>query len=48
MIMHNQDGQTALHYAAWQGHAAVVALLLERGADITATDNVSDIVLVLE
>ena len=48
MITHNQDGRTALDNAAWQGHTAVVTLLLERGADITATDNVSDIVLVLE
>ena len=46
--MHNQDGSTALHWAAGQGHTAVVTVLLDRGADITATDNVSDIVLVSE
>ena len=44
--MHNQDGSTALHLAASGGHTAVIALLLDRGADITATNNVSDIVLV--
>ena len=46
--MHNQDGSTALHYAASRGHTAVVTVLLDRGADITATDKVSDIVLVSE
>ena len=48
MIMHNQGGWTALHKAAYGGHTAVIALLLDRGADITATTNVSDIVLVSE
>jgi ankyrin repeat protein len=46
--MHNQYGHTALHEAAEQGHTAVVTLLLERGADINTTNNVSGIVLVLE
>ena len=41
MIMHNQDGFTALHWAASRGHTAVVTVLLDRGADITATDKVS-------
>ena len=48
MIMHNQYGQTALHYAASGVHTAVVTVLLDSGADITATDKVSDIVLVSE
>ena len=48
MILHNQDGLTALHWAAYGGHTAVVTVLLNRGADITATDKVSDIVLVSE
>ena len=48
MIMHNQDGRTALHLAAYGGHTADVTVLLDRGADITATTNVSDIVLVSE
>ena len=33
---HNQC--TPLHLAAWQGHAAVVTLLIEQGASITARD----------
>ena len=46
--MHNQDGWTALHWAAEGGHTAVVTVLLDRGADITATTNVSDSVLEFE
>ena len=34
-----QDGKTPLHYA---GHPEVVKLLLQAGADITATDKVSE------
>jgi ankyrin repeat protein len=30
------DGSTALHCAAWKGHEAVVAWLLEVGADVHA------------
>lgn len=30
------DGSTALHCAAWKGHPAVVALLLQAGADVNA------------
>ena len=35
-----QDDWTPLHCAAVWGHASVVTLLLERGADIKAKDNV--------
>ena len=36
-----QDGVTALYCAANGGHLEVVVLLLERGANIEATNNVS-------
>lgn len=35
-----QTGATCLHYAGGMGHADVVRELLERGADIGATDAV--------
>ena len=31
---------TPLHKAAWEGHTKIVELLLEEGADRSATDNV--------
>ena len=31
-----------MHYAARYGHSAICSLLLEKGADIAATNNVSD------
>ena len=34
-------GKTALYYAANKGHLEVVRLLLERGANVQAEDNVS-------
>jgi hypothetical protein len=34
----DNEGATALHYAALQGHREIVALLLEHGADINARD----------
>ena len=34
----DDDGATALHAAAWAGSSETVALLLERGADLTARD----------
>src|ERR1700738_1878168 len=33
------DGSTPLHCAAWKGHPAIVALLLEAGADVNARNN---------
>ena len=36
-----QDGDTALIVAARDGEAEAVALLLDRGADLEAKDNVS-------
>ncbi len=35
-----QDGETALHEAASNGRVDVVNVLLDRGADISATDKV--------
>ncbi len=35
----DSSGDTPLHYAAYQGNAAVVELLLKRGADVHAVDN---------
>lgn len=32
------EGRTPLHIAAWQGHTAMVELLLRHGADVNATD----------
>jgi len=33
--MSMQDGRTALYYASWKGHTAVVRLLLKRKADVS-------------
>ena len=35
----SQHGGTALHWAAWQGNADLVRLLLDHGASITNTEN---------
>ena len=40
-LAHVQDGRTPLHYAAMIGHTATAALLLEKGADVHAKNNVS-------
>ncbi|MBI3588780.1 ankyrin repeat domain-containing protein [Candidatus Micrarchaeota archaeon] len=34
----NNDGQTPLHHATWNGHKETVELLLKHGANIHATD----------
>ena len=35
----DSDGSTPLHCATWKGHPAVVALLLDAGADVNARNN---------
>ena len=37
-----QSQRTALHYAAYFGHPSCVALLLEHGANLEATDQVRE------
>lgn len=39
------DGQTALHYAAWGGSAAVVEILLRHGSETTAKDKFGNLAL---
>ena len=34
----DENGNNALHWAAWHGHTAIVTLLLEAGADVDAID----------
>ncbi len=41
------DGWTPLHVACEKGHASVVRLLLERGADVNARDGKGRTALVL-
>ena len=36
---HPENGQTALHYAAWSGHTGTVAWLISQEADLNAVDN---------
>ena len=40
-----QNGWTPLMNAAEKGHLPVVEYLLERGADMEAKDNVSDVIV---
>ena len=42
-----QFGYTALHWACRGGHVEVVKLLMSNNADISATNNVSDYVVLL-
>ena len=37
----SQEGNTALHYAAYDGHLEIVTLLINNGCDISITDKVS-------
>ena len=43
-MMYYQDGRSALHAAAQNGHHDTVKLLLDSGDDIHTTDKVSNIV----
>ena len=43
----SQDGWTALHPAAWNGHTTSLELLLDRGANLEAQDNVGLHLIVL-
>ena len=38
--MRYQDGFTALHFAALNGHAEVMRLLLDGGTDVNSTESV--------
>ena len=40
-----QRGYTSLMEAAWNGHGPVVEYLVHRGADMEATDRVSDAIM---
>ena len=39
-----QNGNTPLMWAAWKGHLPAVEYLVERGADMEAKDDVSDVI----
>ena len=41
-VLYDQDGLTPLMYAAAGGHVAAIEVLLTRGANIEAVDNVSN------
>ena len=38
----DENGNNALHWAAWHGHTPIVALLLDYGAAVDATDGPND------
>ena len=40
LISHIQDGASPLYLASQEGHASVVGILVEAGADVHQTDNV--------
>ena len=40
LIIHVQDGQTALYIASWRGHMEVMQLLLQKHADIRISKRV--------
>ena len=42
-----QAGRTPLHNACWRGHLEIVEFLINKEADISATDNVSDYVVAM-
>ena len=39
-FVHAQDGWTPIHCAAWRGHVKIAQMLLEKDANIEATDEV--------
>ena len=41
-IICDQGGRTAVHFAAYNGHTETVKLLLDRGANVDATDEVNE------
>ena len=40
LFITTQEGASALHLAAWEGHVAVVKLLIEAGAMVNLQDKV--------
>ena len=40
-FLHPQDGRTPLHYATWEGHTDLALELVGRGANLEATNIVS-------
>ena len=44
--LQQQDGYTALDYAAFKGHTAIVALLFDRGAVLDHRINVSTVAFI--
>ena len=42
-IMYHQDGRTAPHYAAENGHTKIFKLLLDRGVNVDTASKVCDV-----